>query len=767
MGQGTVNQPDKPPRAPGRPRMSDAERVASEERRRNLNLTLGRERTATANSIGKIPKCKNPKRRAAAEKSLRGWIETYLSRFFVDPQTGIHSPWSNTMTEAMGVAERVVVAGLRSIFIFARGGFKTSLCKAAALFSILRGDQQWVCIVAATDDKAQSILEDLKLILMSNKLLAEDYPEACWPIINLKNQSNRAARQTYKFNRAEHPTHIEWSADRIVLADIQGSKCRQGIFTALGLTSSALLGQAKAAGDGTNRRPTCVLFDDCETKESARSLIQTSERLSLVASGLQMAGPMTSIAAFYTGTVLVEGCVCDRLADSPGWDSIRRPSLIKFPLHCDQTSPDVEHGNLWGDYAELLTIKPTEKAREKCNEFYGQHRAKAECLPILDQPRPCDTCELRPTCMDANVIVDWIHRKKKHELSAAQSAMNMYFLEPEVFWCEFQQSPRKKKEEGFRVSPAQIMHRVNGYAISEAPRETEIITCGIDVQKELLYYVICAWQPNFTGAIIEYGTWPDQGGKPFSKQNPPHPAWIDHRGFDGDGVILEGISSLLIHLKNRKFTLVGGSAEPERIKSCFVDGRGTWGPKLAFAGVKRSDWPGAEVCMGVGNRPQGKKPVEQWDPKKPVDGNKWQKGFNWFKIFKGSRADSHTSILVNQWKTFIHRGLSLPIGTPGAITLFGSDREAYQHEHFAHHIGGSEYPKQLPPDDYGNEFTQWMPVLGEPDNDWLDALVYATCAASASGKCHPPAFPKQAPKEPIRRIVRPSPVSRHHDSIYS
>lgn len=757
------------PRRAGRKRMSDAERVDSQRIARDQNIRAGKERRAIANSIGRIPKCKNPARRRNAEKSLRAWIETYLTGFFVDPKTKIHSPWSRTMIEAMSVAERVVTLGLRSIFVFARGGFKTSLCEAAALFAVLKGIQQWACIVAATDEKAEEILLNLKTVLMTNRPIAEDYPEACWPISHLENQSNRATRQTFTFRNKERPTRVEWSADRIILADIDSSKCRQGIFTALGLTSSALLGQVKTAGDGTNRRPTCVLYDDCETRESARSLIQTQERLSLVASGLQMAGPTTSIAAFYTGTVLSEGCVCDRLAESPGWDAIRRMSLPQFPLHCAETPPDIPHLDFWGEYFELLKIKPAEEARKRANEFYSAHRAKAECLPILDQPRPCEACELRETCMDAGAIVDWVHRKLPHEMSAIQSAMNKYFLEPDVFWSEFQQSPRKTKEKGFKVSPAQIMHRVNGHPRGIVPGDSIVVVTGIDVQKELLYYVTGAFEPDFTGAVIDYGTWPDQGRKPFSKSNPPHPAWIDHRNenLDDGGLIQANTTLLLNWLKTREYAVAGDRMMPMRISKCLVDGRGPWGPNIVFSAIRISGWSAAEVSMGVGEKP-GKKPIDMWDKDKTdAAGHRWWLGDHCYRTpVQGTRAAPHLSIQTNFWKSFGHRGFSLVPGTRSSITIFGSDREAYQHEHFAQHLGGSEYPKELPPDEWGNEITQWIATGG--DNDWFDAFVYMLVAAFATGSVARPVEARGKSQErPQRRIVHASPAGRRYDSVYS
>ena len=32
----------------------------------------------------------------------------------------------------------------------------------------------------------------------------------------------------------------------------------------------------------------------------------------------------------------------------------------------------------------------------------------------------------------------------------------------------------------------------------------------VDVQQRVLFWMLCAWEEDFTGYIADYGTWPDQ-----------------------------------------------------------------------------------------------------------------------------------------------------------------------------------------------------------------------------------------------------------------
>ena len=36
------------------------------------------------------------------------------------------------------------------------------------------------------------------------------------------------------------------------------------------------------------------------------------------------------------------------------------------------------------------------------------------------------------------------------------------------------------------------------------------VTAFIDVHDKLLFYCVCAWEEDFTGYVIDYGTFPDQ-----------------------------------------------------------------------------------------------------------------------------------------------------------------------------------------------------------------------------------------------------------------
>jgi hypothetical protein len=746
-----------PPQKPSKGAADRLKKWADDRRRREAKRS--RDRLAAGNSVGRIPECKNPLRRAMAEKSLQAWMETYLISLFTNKK-GEHFPWSPTQIEAMATAEKVIRFGRRFAIALRRGGFKTGLCKAAILFGAFTGLQGWTCIIAATSEKANKILESLKLVLEASIALRDDYPEICIPIRALNSQPNRALRQTYTLRREELPTRMRWEQDRIIFPDIFNAPGRQAIITTAGLTGSDIRGLVTTTGELRDRRPTCLLFDDVETDESATSDLQTPKRMELVDTAMYMNGPGDPLAAFYAGTVIAGDSVCARILSAPGWHSALKPAMPAMPLHCAETLPEIEHRDLWGEYGELLRLKDPDEAREKSTALYQRYQAKPECLPILDQPRPCADCELRNRCMDADARVDWVHAKDPHHLTAIQFCMDQYLLKPDKFFSEFQQAPRGAKSDGLRVLPEQIRQRVNGYPRDIVPSECAELTFGIDVQLHYLAYVVAGWERDFTGYNVTYGTWPDQGRRHFSKINPPHPLRLLYPGLEQGAMLQAGILDLLKNLKGRDFAIAGG-LRTMQITRGLIDSR--FGTKMVMGAIRRAQWGNvAQPSKGIAISP-GRKPISMYDETKEG----YRIGDNWFSgPVKGTQEAPHYSVNVAPWKSRLHKALSLAVGTRGGFSLFGTEAECRQHELYSNHVGGSERPRPPIIDSFGNEIVMWDVIAGGAENEYLDASVLAMVAASIQGiKLGIAIEPK---KEQNRRIIHASPArSGYTDPAYS
>ena len=49
-----------------------------------------------------------------------------------------------------------------------------------------------------------------------------------------------------------------------------------------------------------------------------------------------------------------------------------------------------------------------------------------------------------------------------------------------------------------------------------APIYATHLTLGIDVQQNILYWMVVAWGRKFTGHVVDYGTFPDQKTRMFT-----------------------------------------------------------------------------------------------------------------------------------------------------------------------------------------------------------------------------------------------------------
>jgi hypothetical protein len=234
--------------------------------------------------------------------------------------------------------------------------------------------------------------------------LLEDFPEICYPIRCLEGIHHRANGQTLDGKR----TLIEFTAQGIRLPRITGSPSSGSVIEAVGITA-AIRGRKFRGHDGRQIRPDFVLLDDFQTRDSAKSFIQTRDRLAIIRGDiLGLAGPKTKIALVAPCTVIYKGDGADQLLDRdkyPRFNGQKTRRLIQWPANMD----------IWDEYSQIRTLKGEKEA----TNFYTANRAQ----------------------MDEGAVVSWPDRFKPDELSALQGAMNDYFDDPRSFFAESQGEP--------------------------------------------------------------------------------------------------------------------------------------------------------------------------------------------------------------------------------------------------------------------------------------------------------------------------------------
>jgi len=336
---------------------------------RRKQAQRNRAATRAAQDIFPIPEIVDYERRKTCGESFRLFCTTYFPGAF-------WRPWSADHLRVIAKIETAVREGGLFAFAMPRGSGKTALARCAALWAILYGYRPFVCMIAGSQDNARELLRPVRTFILEEPLLLEDFPEAVYPLRCLENSSKRQLQQ----HIAGKLTHVHWGQDKIVFPSIEGlsqghlpAALREeglevspsaGSIIATTSLDSNLRGQQHTRPDRTIIRPSLVLLDDPQTRESAMSADQTRKRLNLVHGDVMgLAGPGESISALLTCTVMYEGDLADTLLDrekSPEWDSERTKLVYAWPAEED----------LWNRYADIKRSK----GRDAATAFYAANR---------------------------------------------------------------------------------------------------------------------------------------------------------------------------------------------------------------------------------------------------------------------------------------------------------------------------------------------------------------------------------------------------------
>jgi len=642
------------------------------------------EQSENNRDIGPLPKVVNPERKEAARKSFRAFCESYLPATF-------SLAWSDDHLEVIAAIEAAVFRGELLAFAMPRGSGKTSLVEAAAMWALFFGYREFVCIIGSEADHASEMMESIKVECETNELLLEDFPEVLFPIACLERIHNRARGQLFQ----GQPTYIRWTAKEIQLPKIPGSPAASGIVRVAGITGRIRGMTAKRASDGRKVRPSLVLIDDPQTDESARSPAQVAVRESVLKGAiLGLAGPGVEISGLATVTVVEKDDLADRLLDRerhPAWHGRRMKMVYEWPTDTAK----------WDQYAEMR--------RRGQREDVGTGEADAFYAANQD-------------VMDAGGRVAWPARKNKSELSAIQHAWNLRIDRGDnAFFAEYQNEPIPAVTNVMEVlSVESILKKRNGYVRAAVPAEASRVTAFIDVQQTILYWMVCAWQDDFSGAIIDYGTHPDQGRAYFTLRDAQRTIQLEHRETAFEANLYAALDRCVTMLLTREFRQ--GDGMSMRIERLLVDGN--WGKSTDIVYQFCRATPFAGIVMPSHGRYIGASsmPMSDWT-RRPGDrlGPNWRVPAN-----AGKRSVRHCVFDTNFWKTFSASRFLTSIGEPGCLTLFGGTDHGLLCDHLL-----AEAPVRT--EARGRVVDEWKTRSVGQDNHWWDCLVGCHVAASMQG----------------------------------
>lgn len=674
-------------------RLSDAERA---QRHRTKMRERRRAETRQGQDIGAIPAVGTWTRRDACELDLELFCQTY----WPGPPY-FYLPFCDDHRRVIAKAEEAIVYGGLFALAMPRGFGKTQLCRAATIWALLYGYRRFVFFVSATAGHATTSLDAVKAMLAESEPLAEDFPEVVWPILALEGEVKRQAGQRCLGQKTE----IHWGGDFVRLPTVPAQSSVKPAQLHSGgakIHISGLTGSKVRGFNVRGERPDLLIVDDPQTDDSANSVRQCEKRESILAGmAMGLAAPGTKIAGIMPCTVIRQGDVADNILDHakhPEWDSSRTKMLYSFPTDMQLWDRYKEIRNNYNPYADDNDKK---RAAAEASEFY---------LSNVE-------------AMQAGAVVAWPELYGTDELDALQSAMNLYFQDRRKFFAEKQNEPLPPDlGKMTQLTSDEICKKLSRLDRGKVHLDATTLTAFIDVQQTVLYWLVAAWRPGFTGWVVDYGTWPDQGKAYFTLDAITRTLARETKVAGVEGQIVAGLRSLTDLLMQREWMRETGG--PMRINQLLIDS-GKW-TKLIYNFIRANPF-GPNAVLPSKGKFVGATTAKDVDEGAQKSGD--LRGLKWsLPAAKEDRGVKLLTVNVNFWKTFVHERLAVGEGNPGCLSLFGIDDT--QHKMLADHLtseSASEVKSQV------RECVQWSLKPGNPDNHLFDCLVGAAVAASVQG----------------------------------
>jgi hypothetical protein len=586
-----------------------------------------------------------------------------------------------TMIQAL---DRAASAGLIKALAMPRGHGKSTIIIRAGIWAILTGRRRFCTIIGATAEAAVALLKGIKAEIQGNSILRRLYGQEIHGLWSLHGESRLANGQRFK----EERTGVEWLKKRISFGEIPGSGTEGAVITTVGLTGN-IRGQVKTLLSGLVIRPDLALGDDLQTKESAKSPGQTQDRYDLVMGDLMgMAGPDKTLATILSGTVIYRDDLMERLLDrvaSPVCQGDRFQLVYEWP----------EREDLWQEY----------RSKRETDLRLGGDGANATAYVKANFEE-----------MHRGSRVGWSERYlRESEVSALQHAYNLKFRDEATFWAEMQNNPAGAlADTPFELDPIKLMARTTSLRRHEIPLEAEKLVAFVDVQGDVLFYVVMAWALNGRGAIVDYGTWPEQRRRYFTKAQIGYTLQEALQTEDQNAAIYGGLSALINPLFERLWKREDGSTI--RMDLAAIDSG--WG--YSTATVRR--WCRENPNVGRIHPMKGhaiginERPWSSWTHKKT---DRIGHRCKMTGAPRGSRGVGEVLVDTNFWKCYAAERLTTTLGADASISFFASKNHRLLADHLA-----AETP-ELVRGRSGNEAVVWTQTQTR-DNDLFDCVV-GTC----------------------------------------
>lgn len=644
------------------------------QQRSARNAAVINAKTAISQEIGPLPDVADTARRERCSKDNILFCETYFAPTF-------HMGWAPYQRSMMEAFQNVVESGGKQVRAVKRGGAKSTCARVSTIWAAVNGHRSFPVLVGATDDKANEHRKNFFDLMASSALLVADYPELIPLMLKL-----RQPKRQFRLDGRLLELHPNDDKGRIVFPDIHHAPSCQTHIAPYSLQSTDVSGLSYVNRFGETVRPNLLVFDDVQTPQSADSPLMTEEReerIDKTFGGLFGLGEKPAAIMVCTRRKLDD--LTARYMDRkrhPDWQGEVYPSVLRMPDRMD----------LWERYAAILLTgdNPTE-GKTAAQRFYVDNRE----------------------AMDAGGRVAWEADKQADEVSALQSLLTVRAIDPEYFRCEIQQEGAVVvNTSGIQLNSADLLQRLSHVERGVIPEGASYTTAFIDSSDQVLWWMVCGWAKDFSGWVVDYGTWPDQGRAVFYKSDLVNTISQQLPGASWEEAFVYAHNNLELELTT-KFP------DTDLILKDWSDGGQR--PRVESQIMSSPNRSRLRPYKGMAPAP-GRKPVHLWgDPTKDRHA-----GCEW--VERRTESPVHVQANANVWKSHLARRLLTTPGAPSALLLPGSDERA--NRLLVEHLT-AEKPISVVHD--GNQGVKWQLTPGR-DNDWFDCA-YANCVAASMLGC--------------------------------
>jgi hypothetical protein len=641
-----------------------------------------KQRIENANDVGELPAIVDP---ALRERTLAS-LETFLVEFF--PEI-FPDPFGPVQKSSIAHEQKVYETGAgRLNKLEPRGYGKSTRSCLGALWAILKGVQSFVVVCCDSTEKSDDLLKLILAAVSENEKLLGCFPELfCFH--KLQGNPHRGQYQTFKGKK----TNVSIRGDTIMFPELPGFKSSGAIIVARPFR--------KTRGKNIKgKRPTVVILDDVQSSDDAISETAIQKNLKTLYSDIAFLGSRKrQIAIINNATIIAPDDYAHRLSKNRAFVTVRYRMVEAPPTNLE----------LWEQYRAIRstyneTIPGDDvRAKQAALEFYLANR------PAMDE--------------GSRVTWDYAFSPSAFQASTIQAAMDFIAdYGQEAFDSECQNDPQEIRLGDLQPLKAnEVERQVNKLGRLVVPDDADYVTGFIDISEKVLWWAMVAWRKSdFTGSVIGYGVYPEQGINYVTLGTVRRTIRQRWKG-DYPTALANSLEELVESMAGELQTETGDVVTASAI--AIDSGWGEFAPDVyrfcrqsKFRAILRPS-----KGMGIGAkrnplvdpqiRPKGKESIE----------GQWKFAKTKAKVFL-------LAYDTNFWKSKISNALRIPAGSAGGLSLYKVGA-SQSHRMIAEQLT-AERPDRVEAN--GRVVDEWSTLPGR-DNHFFDCVCGAGVLAHTLG----------------------------------